>query len=97
LIVLDLGLTRMFDNRLRRRNASGASAGQVQDGWQRSAARVWRNNKIVIIDAAERAELVRLRREALDAMEPQPHPASNEAVRDSGNFAYARPVIMGST
>jgi hypothetical protein len=43
------------------------------------------NNKVVICDAAERAKLVALRREALDAMNPPKElKASNEAFSDSG-------------
>jgi hypothetical protein len=44
------------------------------------------NNKVVVIDAARRAELVALRQEALEAMNPKQITASNEAVSpDSGN------------
>ncbi len=43
------------------------------------------NNNVLICDAATRAELVRLRQEALDAMEPKPNLASNEAKLISSN------------
>jgi hypothetical protein len=41
---------------------------------------------VIVIDAAKRAELVKLRREALEAMNPQPDIAPNGAkLPDSGN------------
>jgi hypothetical protein len=40
------------------------------------------NNQVMIMIAERQDELIRLRREALEAMNP---PASNEAARDSGN------------
>jgi hypothetical protein len=44
------------------------------------------NNQVIVIDAAKRAELVALRREALEAMNPPKElKASNEAFSDSGN------------
>jgi hypothetical protein len=45
------------------------------------------NNKVIVISVEERAELVRLRQEALRAMAPKEltDTASNEASRDSGN------------
>jgi hypothetical protein len=44
------------------------------------------NNQVIICDAAERAKLVALRREALEAMNPkQIEDASNDAGSDSGN------------
>jgi hypothetical protein len=49
------------------------------------------NNKGVIIDAETRAELVRLRREALEAMNPkQIQGAPNGAATDSGHLAGFR-------
>jgi hypothetical protein len=45
------------------------------------------NKQALVIDAAEREKLIRLRREALEAMRPKPltDTASNEAAQDSGN------------
>jgi hypothetical protein len=48
------------------------------------------NNQVVICDAAEREKMIAAWREALEAMEPKPNLASNEArLIDSGNSSAA--------
>jgi predicted AlkP superfamily pyrophosphatase or phosphodiesterase len=46
-------------------------------------------NKVIVIDAATRAELVRQRQEALRAMQPKELRAPNGAFSDSGNSPAA--------
>lgn len=86
---IQVGHIKKFDNRLRIELLRAHLPAKFKTPGSGQAPLIaGDNNKVVIIDAAERAELVRLRREALEAMNPQPPiTAPNGAVSDSGNSA----------
>jgi hypothetical protein len=88
---IEVGHIKKFDNRLRIELLRAHLPAKFKTPGSGQAPLVaGDNNKVIVIDAAKRAELVALRQEALEAMRPkQIEPASNEATSDSGNSSAA--------
>jgi hypothetical protein len=84
---IEVGHIKKFDNRLRIELLRAHMPNRFKTpGAQGAPLIVGDGNQVIVIDAAKRAELVALRREALEAMNPQQlRTPPNGGVLDSGN------------
>ena len=83
---IEVGHIKKFDNRLRIELLRAHMPSKFKTPGSGQPLIAGDNNKVVIFDAAKRAEMVAARQEALEAMNPKRiEVASNEATSDSGN------------